>query len=80
MAVSFSEDVGLGAISKSGALPIGGDGKWLELAESKLKKDNELDYQSLLWELGSEVSERQQVRVELGLDLGLRLKLELGLY
>ena len=54
LAVQFNEDVSLGAIAKAGALPIG-ENDWIQFAESKLKKDNSLDHQSLLWELGSEV-------------------------
>ncbi len=60
-AVAFNEDIGLGAISKTGALPMGSEGEWLALAESKLKKDADLDYQSKLWELGNEVAENLQV-------------------
>eukprot|EP01039_Chlorochromonas_danica_P003198 gene3198-3501_t len=59
MAVQFNEEIGLGAISKAGALPLGAEGQWLEFAEKKLKHDEALDYQGLLWELGSEVAERQ---------------------
>lgn len=61
-AIAFNEEVGLGAISKTGALPMGSDGEWLSLAEKKLKKDQSLDYQSLLWELGSEVAENEQLK------------------
>ena len=61
-AIAFNEEVGLGAISKTGALPMGSDGEWLALAEKKLKKDQSLDYQSLLWELGSEVAENDQLK------------------
>ena len=57
MAVVFNEEIGLGAISKAGALPMGAAGEWLELAEDKLKKDASLDYHALLWEIGSEVAE-----------------------
>jgi len=62
MAVSFSEDIGMGAVSKAGALPAGGDGAWIQLAEDKLKKDNQLDYQALLWEIGSQVSEESHIK------------------
>jgi len=61
-ALVFNEEIGLGAISKTGALPLGSDGEWLELAEKKLKKDASLDYQALLWEKGSEVAERAQIQ------------------
>jgi hypothetical protein len=60
-AVAFNEEIGLGAISKTGALPMGSEGEWLQLAESKLKKDADIDYQSKLWELGTEVAETAQV-------------------
>eukprot|EP01034_Spumella_vulgaris_P023794 gene23794-30063_t len=60
-AIVFNEEVGLGAISKTGALPMGGDGQWLTLAESKLKKDAGMDYQALLWEMGTEVAENAQI-------------------
>lgn len=60
-AIVFNEEVGLGAISKTGALPMGSDGEWLALAEKKLKKEQSLDYQALLWELGSEVAEKDQL-------------------
>jgi hypothetical protein len=40
---------------------MGSEGEWLQLAESKLKKDADLDYQSKLWELGTEVAEQAQV-------------------
>eukprot|EP01031_Cornospumella_fuschlensis_P043345 gene43345-52984_t len=57
MAMQFGEEIGLGAISKAGALPMGTQGEWLEFAEKKLKHDESLDYQALLWELGTEVAE-----------------------
>jgi hypothetical protein len=59
-AIVFTEEIGLGAISKTGALPMGSEGQWLELAEQKLKKDASLDYQALLWEMGSGVAESAQ--------------------
>ena len=58
LTVAFNEDVGLGAISRSGALPMGENGNWLEYAESKLIKDAQLGHQELLWELGSSVVEQ----------------------
>lgn len=58
-ALEFNEEIGLGAISRAGALPVGSDGQWLEFAERKLKNDASLDYQALIWELGSEIAERQ---------------------
>ena len=61
MAASFNENVGLGAISRAGALPMGGEGAWLALVEEKRKKENALDYHAMLWELGSEIAEKEQV-------------------
>lgn len=58
--IAFMEDIGIGAISKAGALPLGNEGEWLDFAESKLKKENDLDYQALLWEKGSELTENAQ--------------------
>lgn len=58
-ALVFTEAIGLGAISKAGALPLGSAGEWLEFAEKKLKNDEKLDYQALLWEIGSEVAEKK---------------------
>jgi hypothetical protein len=68
LAMSFNEEVGLGAVSRAGALPSGVDGQWLKLVEDKIKKENVLDYQSLLWELGSEIAEMKQVDLQ-GLNL-----------
>lgn len=34
---------------------------WVKFVEDKLKRDNKIDHQSLLWELGSEVVEHAQV-------------------
>jgi len=59
MAVAFNEDVGLGALSKAGALILGEQGEWLQLAEEKMKKDNDMGYQELLWELGTEIVEKR---------------------
>jgi hypothetical protein len=39
----------------------GTDGEWLDLAESKLEKDADLDYQSLLWEIGSQAAEQAMI-------------------
>jgi len=61
MAIAFNEDVGLGAISKAGALPMGANGEWIEYAEEKLKKENGMDYQSLLAEIGAEVAEKRAI-------------------
>lgn len=60
-AMVFSEDIGLGAISKAGALPLGSEGQWMEFAEKKLKSEENLDYQALLWEAGSEIAELKQI-------------------
>lgn len=71
MSVSMNEDIGLGAISRAGALPMGDQMEWVKFVEDKMKRDAEMDHQSLLWELGSEVIEAAQV--ERG---GLNLTLE----
>jgi hypothetical protein len=60
--IGISEDIGFGAISKAGALPMGDGMKWLKFVEDKLKRDNRIDHQSLLWELGSEVVENEYVQ------------------
>ena len=51
--LEFSETVGTGAISKSGAITMGDDGSWIKLAEEKIIKDHSLDHHSLMWELGT---------------------------
>ena len=61
MAISFHEEVGMGAISRAGALPSGVSGEWIKYAEEKLKKENSLDFQSLLWEVGNRVVEQRQI-------------------
>lgn len=58
--IGIREDIGMGAISKAGALPLGEGMEWVKFVEDKLKRDNKMDHQSLLWELGSEVVEKQQ--------------------
>lgn len=60
-AVAFAEDIGLGAISKAGALPLGSEGEWVEFAEKKLKNEENLDYQALLWEIGTELAEKKYI-------------------
>jgi hypothetical protein len=60
--IGLSEDIGFGAISKAGALPMGDGMKWLKFVEDKLKRDNRIDHQSLLWELGSEVAENEYIQ------------------
>jgi hypothetical protein len=60
-ALAFAEEIGLGAISKAGALPMGTEGEWLSFAEKKLINDESLDYQALLWELGSEIAEKKVI-------------------
>lgn len=60
MSVSFNEDIGMGAISRAGALPMGEAMEWVKFVEDKMRRDAEMDHQSLLWELGSEVIENEQ--------------------
>jgi hypothetical protein len=67
-AASFGEQIGLGAISKAGALLLGGEGQWLSFAEDKLKKENDLDYQSLLWEMGTSILEKKSVEKGTGIN------------
>lgn len=62
LALTFNEDVSYGAISKAGALPLGDDSSWVKFAEAKLKRDNAMDHQSLLWELGTELAENSQIQ------------------
>ena len=61
LAVSVNEDIGMGAISKAGALPMGEKGNWVKFAEDKLKSDHRLDHQALLWQLGNSVLEESQI-------------------
>lgn len=58
MAIQFSEEVGMGAISRAGGLVMGADGGWLKFAEAKLKRDNAMDHHSILWEIGSDIVEK----------------------
>jgi hypothetical protein len=74
LAVSLNEDIGFGAISKSGALPMGDSLEWVKFAEDKLKRDARIDHQSLLWELGSEVVEMEQASAG-GLNVSLEEEL-----
>jgi hypothetical protein len=61
MALEFSENIGMGAISRSGAMSMGGDGSWIKFAEDKLKRDAQLDYNSLMWEAGTEIIEKATI-------------------
>lgn len=60
LAVAFNEEIGMGAISKAGALPSGLEGQWITYVEEKLKREASLDHLSLLWEMGSDLTERAQ--------------------
>ena len=62
MQIGILEDIGFGAISKAGALPMGDGMKWVKYVEDKLKRDNRIDHQSLMWELGSEVAENNYIQ------------------
>jgi hypothetical protein len=68
LAVQFNEEISYGAISKAGALPLGENSKWITFAEDKLKRENKMDHQSLLWEYGSAVAE-QAVKERGGLNV-----------
>lgn len=61
MSVELNQDIGMGAISRAGALPFGEGMEWVKFVEDKMKRDAEMDHQSLLWELGSEVIENAHV-------------------
>lgn len=61
MSALLNEDIGMGAISRAGALPMGENMEWVKFVEDKMRRDAEMDHQSLLWELGSEVMEAAQV-------------------
>ncbi len=66
----LTEDIGFGAISKAGALPMGDGMLWTKYVEDKLKRDNKIDHQSLMWELGSQVAEQEYISKG-GLDVAL---------
>lgn len=66
--IAFNEDIGLGAISKAGGLPTGSNGEWVQFAEEKLQKDNDLDYQQLLWELGTSIIEKKHIEQGTGVN------------
>jgi hypothetical protein len=59
MTVAINEDIGLGAISRAGGLPMGDKMEWLKYVEDKLKRDNKLHHQHLMSELGSSLLEEQ---------------------
>jgi hypothetical protein len=65
MALEFHEDITSGAVAKAGAFVVTGDNgenptnDWIVYAEEKLKRENELNHFSLLWEFGSEVAEKK---------------------
>lgn len=60
LSVAINEDIGMGAISRAGALPFGEDMAWVKFVDDKMKRDAQLDHQTLLWELGSEMVEQDQ--------------------
>jgi len=74
LSVAVSEDIGMGAISKYGGLPMGENHEWVKFVEDKLKRDNKLPHQKLMSELGSSVLEEQQ-REAGGLNLTLEEEL-----
>lgn len=57
-AMEFTETVGVGAISRTGALVMGSDGSWMKFAEDKIHREAQLDYQQLMWEYGTGVAEK----------------------
>jgi hypothetical protein len=72
--LKFHEDITHGAIARAGALPSNHEDGWLKLANDKLKKENYLDYHSVLWEIGSEILENRQ------LESGFNETLEFGIF
>ena len=61
-ALVFNENVGQGALAGAGAVLSGSQGEWMKLAENKLKRDASLSHHGLLWELGTEFAEQQQMK------------------
>lgn len=57
MTLEVSDDIGMGAISRAGGLPMGENMEWLKFAEDKLKRDNKLHHLQLMSELGASVLE-----------------------
>ena len=74
----MNEDIGMGAISKYGGLPMGEEHQWLKFVEDKLKRDNTLHHQKLMSELGSHVLEERQ-REAGGLNISLEEELQRNL-
>ena len=70
LTVEVGEDIGMGAISKYGGLPMGENYEWVKFVEDKLKRDNKLGHTKLMSELGSSVLEERQ-RLEGSLNLTL---------
>jgi len=62
-ALMFNENVGQGALAGAGALISGSKGEWIKLAENKLKRDAALGHHGLLWELGTEFAEQNQIQL-----------------
>jgi hypothetical protein len=60
LTIGVSDDISLGAISQSGALPMGDDMQWLKFVEDKLKRDNKMSHQDLMAALGSSYEEEKQ--------------------
>ena len=74
LSIGISEDISMGAISQSGALPMGEDMQWLKYVEDKLKRDNKMSHQDLMLALGSSYTEEAQS--ESGGINGLNVSLE----
>jgi hypothetical protein len=57
----FNEIVTLGAISKAGGLPHTSEVEksYIKFAEKKILRDNSLDHYSVLWELGTGITEQK---------------------
>lgn len=77
LAIGVNEDISMGAISQSGALPMGEDMQWLKFVEDKLKRDNKMSHQDLMLALGS--SYEEEIQAQTGSVNGLNISLEEGL-
>lgn len=70
LTMEFNEDIGMGAISRAGGLPIGENMEWLKFVEDKMKRDNKMHHQHLMSELGSSMLE-EQANVAGGMNISL---------
>lgn len=59
LSLAMLEDISMGAIAQAGALAVG-EKNWITFAENRVKKEHQLDHQSLLWHMGSQQIEEKQ--------------------